>query len=123
MGQANRLDRTRRNSTSDCVVLDGDYLLRNTFGDKALRQEIIGLFGAQVESSLVALSNPLSKDGWHYLTHTLRGAAAAVGAQAIVGLAEKWGDGSIPASLIEKQTMQAVLRQELAAFRVAVDKL
>jgi HPt (histidine-containing phosphotransfer) domain-containing protein len=69
---------------------DREHFERQTFGDRSLQREIIGLFLAQVANSRNTLIEPMTTSAWRYLTHTLKGAASAVGATQIAALASEW---------------------------------
>jgi HPt (histidine-containing phosphotransfer) domain-containing protein len=99
--------------------LDLAHLNNSTLGDKTLREEILGLFLAQVEASVKSL--PLTRDGsaWHYLTHTLKGAASAVGAKRIAALADEWGKSALPSHTLLRQNMASELAKALQDFRRA----
>jgi hypothetical protein len=107
----------------NCVALDVAYLNHTTFGDKALRSEIIGLFLSQLDGVQKNLMLPLDSKAWHYLTHTLKGAASAVGARQIVALAESWGPMSPPATQTARAQCENELCRALAAFRQAAAPL
>jgi hypothetical protein len=103
-------------SSQDCVALDVAYLNRNTFGDLALRSEIIGLFRAQLDAVQKRLQLPMDDKSWTYLTHTLKGAAAAVGARQLAALADRWGRGPHPISIDGRKALGEDLKQALFHF-------
>lgn len=59
--------------------IDIAYLDRQTFGDVALRQELLGVFAEQVPLLVARIVPPFGDDARLSL-HTLKGAARAVGA-------------------------------------------
>jgi HPt (histidine-containing phosphotransfer) domain-containing protein len=93
-----KLSEKTRSASKDCISLDLPFLNENTFGDKVLRDEIISLFRAQLQTVDEALRGPLDQKGWRYMTHTLKGAASAVGARQITALAAKWEQEPVPAT-------------------------
>jgi HPt (histidine-containing phosphotransfer) domain-containing protein len=109
-------------SSIGCVALDVDFLNRNTFEDSALRSEIIGLFQAQAGAVLMQLRLPMDQKNWLYLTHTLKGAAAAVGAQQLAELAGRWGQHSAPAGVIGRSELIHELSQALVQFNRIADQ-
>jgi HPt (histidine-containing phosphotransfer) domain-containing protein len=76
--------------TFDCKVFDFDLFDHLTMGEIDLQIEVIGLFRLQIESTNLALGDIASGQEWYGLAHTLKGAAAAVGAVQIVSLAHSW---------------------------------
>ena len=59
-------------SPKNCVALDVDVLNQNTFGDLALRSEIIALFRAQLSAVRTQLMVPVDASGWNYLPSECR---------------------------------------------------
>lgn len=68
--------------------LDRAFLARFTFGNTALEHEVLGLFAAQAPGTLQRLHEAGSETEWKEAAHTLKGSAAAVGAQRVAKLAE-----------------------------------
>jgi HPt (histidine-containing phosphotransfer) domain-containing protein len=93
-----KMSEKTRSASKDCISLDFAFLNENTFGDKVLRDEIISLFRAQLQTVDEALRGPLDQKDWRYITHTLKGAASAVGARQIAALAAKWEQEPVPAT-------------------------
>jgi hypothetical protein len=104
-------------------ALDVDALMQSTFGDLALRVEIVGLFLDQVESVDKSLGLPQDAKGWHYLTHTLKGASTAVGACEIASLAEAWAGQGPPDDVSARGVCQGHLQAALARFVQATQAL
>ncbi len=71
MGQSQKLHNSPNGTTIEGVVLDVNYLNHATFGDKALRVEILGLFRAQLDGLVKNIMLPMDAQGWLFLTHTL----------------------------------------------------
>jgi HPt (histidine-containing phosphotransfer) domain-containing protein len=103
--------------------LDLAYLNSATLSDKSLRTEILGLFLAQVDAAVKNL--PLTRDGtaWHYMTHTLKGAASAVGAKRIANLADEWGKSTLPSQKALREGMADELASAIQDFRHAISGL
>ncbi len=110
-------------SPKNCAALDIDVLNRNTFGDVALRTEIIALFRAQLSAVRTQLMLPVDANGWNHLTHTLKGAAAAVGAQKLAALADAWGLTPPPASRSARLQLEVQFRLALVEFNRMADAL
>jgi HPt (histidine-containing phosphotransfer) domain-containing protein len=100
----------------DCVPLDAEQLDQNTFGDRALRTEILQLFVSQLDISRDSILNPINNDDWRFSTHTLKGAAAAVGAQQFVALSAKWEKTSLPFTDKERENRALAFDQAREAF-------
>lgn len=123
MGKLQKLQVGIDNSAQNCVALDVDFLNRNTFGDIALRTEIINLFRAQLDAVRTQLLLPVDLKNWTYLTHTLRGAAAAVGAAQLVDLADAWTARPAPTGQSARLNCEFQLKLALVHFNRAVDTL
>ncbi len=73
------------------VAFDVAALERHTMGDLQLQREVLGLFSAQLQSLNARLAEEqIPAAEAKFLAHSLRGAAASVGALRIQDLAEKW---------------------------------
>ncbi|NNE23624.1 MAG: Hpt domain-containing protein [Rhizobiales bacterium] len=70
------------------AVLDLRHLDKYTAGDAALRRELLSLFTDQLAQQVTALRGGCAGDDWVIATHTLKGAARAVGAFQIGETAE-----------------------------------
>ena len=82
---------------ADLPVLDTRHLTAQTFGDGALAREVLALFEAQCDALAPAIAAPAAPSDRRDALHTLRGAAAAVGASrlaaALTTLEEDCGAG------------------------------
>jgi HPt (histidine-containing phosphotransfer) domain-containing protein len=97
---------------SGCAPLNAKFLNEQTFQDRVLRTEILHLFLAQLDGFQKSLALPLSASGWFHLVHTLKGAAAAVGAEEIATLAQHWESAQAPKQQVEQQAIfEAVVRR------------
>jgi HPt (histidine-containing phosphotransfer) domain-containing protein len=108
---------------NNVVALDGDYLNRNTFGDYSLRNEIIGLFLAQLDGSKKLFGTTIDQTSWQFTAHTLKGAAAAVGARQIIVLAEEWERTPVPNNQAKRDYCLFQLENCIAAFKAAANRL
>lgn len=77
-------------------ALDLQHLNTNTFGDLLLRAEILALFSSQIDQSRSHMLAAASALDWRFLTHTLKGAASAVGAIEFAELAARWEKEGLP---------------------------
>lgn len=90
MGRSNfKLNHVGDNSAL-AHVFDRDHFDQQTFSELSLQREILQLFLLQIENTKTALAKGPTASDWRYISHTLKGAAAAVGAIAIARLAEEW---------------------------------
>jgi HPt (histidine-containing phosphotransfer) domain-containing protein len=123
MGSARRLSDDGALSPRDCVELDVGFLNNNTFGDLALRREILSLFAAQIDGLARTLELPVSAESWHFLTHTMKGASAAVGAKELEALALRWSKLAAPTSLPGRQSCARELAKCFSAYKKEAAKL
>lgn len=84
------MDFPRRGETVDANprVLDLDHLAHYTAGDPTLQAELLGLFVVQMKAQLELLEAGAEGQDWLTATHTLKGAARAVGAWSVAEAAE-----------------------------------
>jgi HPt (histidine-containing phosphotransfer) domain-containing protein len=70
------------------MPIDWAHLSRCTMNDKALAQEVLGLFAMEAPRYLAQLHSAASHKAWIEAAHTLKGSARAVGAWAIAECAQ-----------------------------------
>jgi HPt (histidine-containing phosphotransfer) domain-containing protein len=110
-------------SISDCIALDSDYLNRVTFGDLSLRSELIDLFLTQVAATVIKLPLLRNPDDWRFNAHSLRGAAAAIGAQEIAALCTRWEEAGMPNLANDRQDCVVQLQAAEVRFRASIATL
>lgn len=99
-------------------AVDFDVLERMTGGEDAITEEVLGLFAQQA-----ALWSPLldvREDGWRDGVHTLRGAAAGIGADALAAVcqaAEAAGKADAPPLLDRVRDALEAALADVAAYR------
>ncbi|MBS0240446.1 MAG: Hpt domain-containing protein [Proteobacteria bacterium] len=71
------------------LPIDLAHLRRYTLGDKALEDEVLRLFFAQLPETLAALRSATTERDWKIAAHTLKGSCRAVGAWGIAALAQE----------------------------------
>ena len=121
MGTLNqKLSRTP--AAVDFRVFDTVHFGRQTFGDESLQQEILHLFLTQLDDTRRALAKPGSSSGWRFMTHTLRGAAAAVGAIDLVVLVETWEQMAVPTDA-EREAVVSAFDAAVRRFKIEAAKL
>lgn len=95
----------------DCVI-DFDHLDQYTLGDRALQSELLHLFQAQLDTQSGELAQCSDARRWKQAAHTLKGAARAVGAWQVAGVAEKLEELDF-----EQRAERLDLLEDLAAAR------
>ncbi|OXS99257.1 hypothetical protein B7H23_13820 [Notoacmeibacter marinus] len=68
--------------------IDLDHLSEQTFGDRALGEEVLRLFCTQVQQSAASLKHASSEER-HFLAHALKGSARGVGAMDLADVAAR----------------------------------
>ena len=101
-------------------TFDEGHFSRQTFGDPDLQREIVQLFLAQVNDARHAFSRPMTTTAWRFLTHTLKGAAASVGAARMADMASEWELAGSPQDPRLRQQIVAAFEAEADAFGTAV---
>lgn len=74
---------------SNELPVDLEHLRRYTLGDKALEDEILRLFLAQLPETIASLRSAATERDWKMAAHTLKGSSRAVGAWRIARLAQQ----------------------------------
>ena len=89
-------------------AFDLERFVLSTMGDAGLQCEVIGLFVTQVDETCKRLhSGSISAEERKFLSHNLRGAAAAVGALQIEELAKSWETVSYDLAVLHQLLRQA----------------
>ena len=108
---------------TDSAVFDRLGLEHNTMHDQRLAAEVLGLFLAQLPATLQLLEAAATATDWKFAAHTLKGSAAAVGAQKLQNLAACLeglafpGDGAL--RLLRLQGLKAAAAEFREAARAA----
>jgi HPt (histidine-containing phosphotransfer) domain-containing protein len=101
------------------AAIDRAYLARFTLDNASLAREVLELFAAQAPLYLEALQRASTDREWREAAHTLKGAAAAVGArplQRLAELAERVGRGRPGAARdAERELAIGVIKAAVAA--------
>jgi HPt (histidine-containing phosphotransfer) domain-containing protein len=111
---------TPQPSLVDPEIFDIAHFERQTFGDALLQREIIVLLMAQVEDARKAFAAPMTSTSWRFLTHTLKGAAAAVGAVRLADIAGKWELEGTPNNEAARAAIVSTFAAEAALLADAV---
>jgi len=93
------------------AIIDIAHLDQYTLGDRSLQRELLQLFRIQLKDQTQELMACKSSDDWKSASHTLKGAACAVGAWQIALVGEQLED----AAFDDEAGRAAVLSRLLAA--------
>jgi HPt (histidine-containing phosphotransfer) domain-containing protein len=104
-------------------VFDIGHFERQTFGDAGLQQEILVLFKVQLDETGLTLATPMTATDWRFLAHTLKGAAAAVGAFRIAELAGTWEQHGAPRDAAARAHFLGQFEAERRAYAEAISGL
>ena len=102
-------------------AVDFAVLERMTGGDDAITEEVLGLFAQQA-----AMWSPMldvREDGWRDAVHTIRGAAAGIGAGTLAAacqIAESADKAAAPPLLDRVRDALEIALADVAAFRHAL---
>lgn len=110
---------------SKTAILDRAHLRQAAFDDRALMQEVLGLFRGQAELWSRLLRPDRPDRGWVDAAHSLKGSARGIGAWKLAeacDLAEKLGRQPSP-SIVEVSVRLQDLRSALDDALVEVMKL
>ena len=104
-------------------VLDLAHLAHYTGNDPHLQAELLGLFGEQMSAQLKLLTTGVTGQDWAIATHTLKGAARAVGAWSVAAVAEELEqlDPATQSDLCAGQLRR--LQSEADACRAAIEQI
>jgi HPt (histidine-containing phosphotransfer) domain-containing protein len=93
-------------------AIDVAHLDRQTFGEKALRDEILGLFIAEAPLLLSAMRATANSAALAEIAHRLKGSALAIGAGALALAAAAFeqdgGDAGTRLSRLEHEVRRAI---------------
>ena len=81
-------------------AFDYQFFDHVTMSDLALQREVLMLFRAQINEAITAIPLMTLADDWRHMLHRLKGAALAVGANAIAACAQRW-ENRMPIELID----------------------
>jgi hypothetical protein len=98
-------------------------LNHSTFDDPALRQEILDLFRSHLSGFRMKLLLPMDGLTWRYLNHSLKGAAAAVGAEQIAAAASFWDVQPPPMTLQAREEVHDRFEALTQRFETALASL
>lgn len=97
------------------VIFDRSVLVGHTMEDGPLQQEVLDLFAAQLRTLIARLGEGrIPAEEAKFMAHSLRGAAAAVGALRIQELAENWQEN--PSQLTGIKARLSLAAEEFLAL-------
>lgn len=96
-------------------VFDRELFEKTTMNDPKLQVEVLGLFSTQLSLVRKALTQTsLDLQDSKFMSHSLRGAASAVGANEIEDLASQWEQMSLDQETLSKRFETAARKFQLA---------
>lgn len=104
-------------------VFDRPHLDRNTMQNQKLAAEVLGLFLVQLPAMLEALEAADEAAAWRFATHTLKGAAASIGAPRLCALAAELESGGFPSDRNVRLLRIQAVKAAAAEFRQAAAAL
>lgn len=104
---------------ADPLVFDRARLAIYTFGSPDVEREVLQLFVGQVAVTLDQVLAAEQASDWTFMAHTLKGAAASVGALQIETLTRAWELTGLPISADLRQAAHGELTIALERFRSA----
>jgi len=102
------------------MVFDRRHLDHYTMHNQRLAAEVLGLFLAQLPTTLQLLEEAGTADDWRYAAHALKGSCAAVGAQRLHGLALDLEKVSFPGEAELRLLRLQAVKAAAADFRRTV---
>ena len=107
----------------DRRVLDIDHLRRYTLGSRDLEREVLGIFHIQMREQLLAIVGARHAEAWKFATHTLKGAARALGAWEVAETAGRLECLDFDAAATEKAALIARLESAIVTCEEAIAAL
>ncbi len=116
MSGALKKSRTRAEAPALSDVVDTGHLGRYTMGDPALERDLLGMFAGQIDALRAAMRRGGDPKEWKLATHTLKGAALAVGAFPIAEAARALEEAGPSAPEAALRRLDARIAQFRAAW-------
>lgn len=106
-------------------LIDLDHLNQYVFGDSALLDEILTIFGDQAAHWLERLDPVLEDEEWRGAAHTLKGASRGIGSWAVADLCEEAEGliGGVPEKTAKRCILLADLRLKVEAATAEAQRL
>ena len=103
--------------------IDMQLLGRNTFDDRALRDEVLRLFHQQSQELIARLQQDLPSQEWRALAHKLKGSALGIGAGQLARLAAEAEGGANQSDAIWRTHLAAQLMTAVQATNHEIETL
>ena len=110
-------------AAGDRRVLDIAHLRTYTLGSRELECELLGIFRIQMREQLLAILGARHAEAWKFATHTLKGAARALGAREVAETAGRLESLDFDAAAAEKAPLIARLEIAIATCEGAIAAL
>jgi HPt (histidine-containing phosphotransfer) domain-containing protein len=104
---------------SNTAVFDLEHLQRYTMDNESLFKELIGLFFDQIPVLQQQLATAKDEYAWKLASHTLKGSASAIGANAICSTAAALESIGVNGNAVRKQKLLEALDERWAEFKAA----
>lgn len=112
----------RARTEPEGAVFDRRHFEHYTMHDQRLAAEVLGLFLAQLPTTLQLLDEAATAADWRFAAHALKGSAAAVGAQKLHRLAVGLESGGQWPDRATRLRQLEALHAAAAEFRTAVQR-
>jgi HPt (histidine-containing phosphotransfer) domain-containing protein len=98
-------------------VFDLEHLQRYTMNNSSLLKELIGLFMEQMPTLQKQLETAQDEYSWRFASHTLKGSASAIGANAICFTATALESIGVNGNAVRKQKLLKALDERWLEFK------
>jgi HPt (histidine-containing phosphotransfer) domain-containing protein len=99
------------------AIFDLEHLQRYTMDNESLFKELIGLFFDQMPVLLKQLAAAKDEYSWKLASHTLKGSASAIGANAICSTAAALESVGVHGNALRKQKLLETLDERWTEFK------
>jgi HPt (histidine-containing phosphotransfer) domain-containing protein len=107
----------RAEESSSSEVFDDAHLLHYTMNLPDLAAEVVGLFLAQLPIAVETIEQALTPADWKLATHSLKGAAASIGARRLQKLASDLEEAGLDGDPGVRALRLKTLKAAAAEFR------
>lgn len=112
--------RQNQHSGQDAEIFDQAHLAHYTMNSEDLEREIVGLFLQQLPMTTDLIEEAQTAAEWKLSVHTLKGAAAAVGANQLLGVVMDLENIAYGSDIDQKARLLKALRDAADEFRATV---
>lgn len=107
----------------DPQIIDLAHLTQYTMQDKALEQELLGLFKEQAVLQFENIESASDKSDWVMAVHTLKGSARGIGALQVADLSADLEKIGFEGDEAQKQPLVSRLKHAVAVCIVTIETL